>query len=131
MSRKDVMIDTDTHLVNDNIWSHLITIQSTGNKQPLFFIHPAVPLSTCYYHLAKYLSPDQPLYALQSQGLEKDQKPLTTVEDMAAMYIQTIQSIQPQGPYFLAGWSFGGHIVFEMAQQLMAQSQKISFLGST
>jgi thioesterase domain-containing protein len=48
---------------------------------------------------------------------------------MAALYLRAIRAVQPQGPYFLGGWSFGGVVAFEMAQQLQAQGQAVALLA--
>ncbi|MDJ0706014.1 MAG: thioesterase domain-containing protein [Leptolyngbyaceae cyanobacterium MO_188.B28] len=61
--------------------------------------------------------------------MDGKQFPHTRVQDMATYYIQAIQKLQPQGPYFLVGRCFGGHVAFEMAQQLLAKGQKIALLG--
>src|SRR6266849_2026387 len=48
---------------------------------------------------------------------------------MAARYIKEIQVIQPDGPYFLAGYCMGGTIALEMAQQLSGQGQRVDLLA--
>jgi thioesterase domain-containing protein/acyl carrier protein len=115
--------------INPLPWSPLVVIQPGGSKRPLFCVHPAGGNITCYYNLAHYLGSEQPFYGLQALGFDEEQEPLTQVEDMATYYIRALQAIQSQGPYLLAGWSFGGLVAFEMAQQLQAQGQQVSFLG--
>jgi pimeloyl-ACP methyl ester carboxylesterase len=114
---------------NTNVWSPLVAIKPQGSKIPLFFIHSAGGTVFGYFDLAYLLNQEQPFYALQARGIDLEQEPHTQVKEMAAYYIQALQFVQPQGPYFLAGWSFGGLVAFEMAQQLLAQNQQISFLG--
>ena len=75
------------------------------------------------------LGPDQPCYGLQAKGVEDGQDPHTRIEDMAAYYIQAMQTVQPTGPYLLGGWSMGGVVAFEMAQQLHAQGQPVALLA--
>jgi len=48
---------------------------------------------------------------------------------MAAHYIEEIKTVQPEGPYFIGGYSFGGLVAFEMARQLRAQGQEIALLA--
>jgi amino acid adenylation domain-containing protein len=108
-------------------WSSLVKIQPNGSKPPLFFIHPLGGEILCYRDLALHLGLEQPVYGLQPQGLN-GKPPLTRIEDMASLYIKEIQTIQPNGPYYLVGYSFGGILVFEMAQQLYRQGQKIGML---
>jgi surfactin synthase thioesterase subunit/acyl carrier protein len=109
--------------------SSLVAIQPGGSKRPLFLVHPAGGHVFPYLHLAKFLGPDQPCYGLQARGLEDGQDPHTRIEDMAAYYIQALQSVQPTGPYLLGGWSMGGVVAFEMAQQLHAQGQRVALLA--
>jgi amino acid adenylation domain-containing protein len=110
-------------------WSSLVLIQSGGAKSPLFCIHPVGGNILEYYGLAHYLGQDRPIYGLQSQGLDGKQAPLQRVEDMASHYLQELQSVQPHGPYFLIGYSFGGLVAFEMAQQLQAKGEEIGLLA--
>ncbi|HEY9667604.1 MAG TPA: thioesterase domain-containing protein, partial [Coleofasciculaceae cyanobacterium] len=71
----------------------------------------------------------QPFYGLQPLGLDGKQTPLTRIEDMAAYYIEELRKIQPSGPYYLGGWSFGGLIAFEMAQQLISSGHQVALLA--
>jgi len=114
---------------NSSFWSPLVAIQPSGSKRP-FFCVPGVGGNVMYfYDLARQLGSDQPFYGLQALGLDGESEPYTRVEDMASYYIQAIQTIQPQGPYLLGGHSFGGHVAFEMAQQLRKQEQKVALLA--
>ncbi len=110
-------------------WSPMVPIQPKGSKPPLFVAPPGGGHAMAYMELARYLGANQPFYGLQALGLEAGQKPHTTVEDVAAFFLEALQTIEPQGPYYLAGWSFGGLVAFEMAQQLQAQGQQVSFLA--
>lgn len=113
----------------NNSWTSLVEIQPLGSKPPFFCIHGLGGEVLCFRDLSKHLGTDQPFYALQAQGLNGNQPFNTKVEDMASHYIQEIKTIQPQGPYFLGGYSFGGLVVFEMARQLHEQGEKIAFLA--
>jgi amino acid adenylation domain-containing protein len=110
-------------------WSSLVLIQAGAEKPPLFCIHPVGGNILEYYTLANYLGQDRPIYGLQSQGLDGKQQPFRTIEDMAKHYIQEIQTVQPHGPYFLAGYSFGGLVAFEIAQQLGAKGEEMGLLA--
>ncbi|MBP5974477.1 amino acid adenylation domain-containing protein [Brasilonema sp. CT11] len=110
-------------------WSALVTIQPKGSKPPLFFIHPGGGSVFNYLKLAQYLSTKRPLYGLEANGFESGQEPHSQVEEMATHYIKAIQTVQPNGPYLLAGWCLGGAIAFEMAQQLRVQGQRTSLLA--
>ncbi len=109
-------------------WSSLIAIKPTGKLLPFFCFHGVGGNVLNYSVLTKYIDEEQPLYGLQSKGLDGLHSPEATLEDMATHYISEIKIIQPHGPYFLGGGSMGGNIAFEVAHQLKAQGDQISYL---
>jgi len=109
--------------------SPLVAINSQGSNPPFFCVHPIFGVVFPYYKLAEHLGKDQPFYALQPRGIEGESSPLTSIEDMAAFYIAAVREVQPQGPYFLGGWSFGGLVAFEMAQQLQKSGDRVALLA--
>ncbi len=111
------------------VWSSLVPIKTTGSKPPLFLIHGAEGNVLLYRELAEHLGPDQPVYGLQSKGLDGSYDMHTTFEAMAKDYISEIYSLQPEGPYYLAGYCLGGAIAYEMAQQLNKDGKKVAYLG--
>jgi amino acid adenylation domain-containing protein len=112
-----------------SITGALVPIQRSGRRRPLFCVHPFFGLAHCYQTLSDLLGLDQPLYGLQSHGLEEGQTVFTTIEEMATFYVQAIRTVQSSGPYQLAGWSMGALIAYEMAQQLTAAGETVLFLG--
>jgi aspartate racemase len=109
-------------------WSSLVPIQPQGSKPPLFCIHAAGANVLIYRPLSRHLGEDQPVYALQAQGLD-GREPYCRVEKMAAHYLREIRAFQPHGPYYLLGASFGGLVVYELAHQLLAQGEDVAFLA--
>jgi amino acid adenylation domain-containing protein len=93
----------------------------TGSSKPPFFCHGAS------LEMAAHVGADQPFYGLQPHGQNGRRAPCK-VEDMAADYIKEIRTVQPEGPYYIGGYSFGGIVAFEMAQQLQKQGQKVASL---
>ena len=108
--------------------SCLVPIQAKGSKPPLFLLHARGTSVLVYRDLVNYLGTERPVYGIQPQGLNGAAEILTTTEEMAAYYIQEIQKIQPNGPYFLGGYSFGGELAFEMSRQLHQQGEKVDKL---
>jgi amino acid adenylation domain-containing protein len=104
----------------------LVNIQPEGARPPLFLVHSASGNAMSYVALARRLGREQPVYGLQSKGLDPDRKPTARVEDMASEYLAELLAVQPDGPYHLAGWSMGGVIAFEMARQLTAQGKSVA-----
>ncbi|MCT0973982.1 alpha/beta fold hydrolase, partial [Pseudomonas aeruginosa] len=98
----------------------LVPIRAGGSRPPLFLVHPLGGHVLCYLPLVRALPPDQPVYALQAAGTGQGSTPLAVLEDIAASYLAAIRRVQPEGPYYLGGWSFGGFVAYEMARQLRA-----------
>lgn len=115
--------------VIERAWSSLVPIQTKGTKPTLFLVHGAGGNVLLYQALARHLSPDYPLYGLQSQGLDAKTPPLQSLEAMAELYLKEIKSIQPNGPYFLGGYCMGGTIAYEMAQRLRAQGDEVALVA--
>ena len=110
-------------------WSPLVALQPNGPRRPFFCVHPVGGHVLCYAPLTSHWEPERPFYALQARGLEEDQTPTAHIAEMASEYIEAMRSVQPTGPYLLGGWSVGGIIAFEMAQQLHAQKQEVALLA--
>jgi amino acid adenylation domain-containing protein len=110
-------------------WKSLVPLQPSGIKPPLFLLHGWGGDVYGFVHLAQLLAPAQPVYGLQAVGLDGEQARHTTVESMAAHYVAEIRAFQPEGPYFLGGYSLGGLIAFEVAQQLYRLNQQVAVLA--
>ncbi len=111
----------------------LVPLQPKGDKPPLFCIYGIF----LYQDLAYNFGSKQPVYGvyihdevelLKAGGLQKQQTALTSVAEQATLYLKEIRTLQPVGPYFLAGESFGGLVAFEMAQQLQRQGEKVALV---
>jgi amino acid adenylation domain-containing protein len=96
----------------------VVALRTAGDRPPLFLVHPIGGNVLCYVNLVKHLPPDLPVYALQAAGAEPGATPLRTMSELAATYIAAIRRTQPDGPYYIGGWSFGGYVCIEMARQL-------------
>jgi phthiocerol/phenolphthiocerol synthesis type-I polyketide synthase E len=110
-------------------WSPLVAIQPLGSRPPIFCMHGAGGAVLIYRDLSQRLGLDQPIYGLQAQGLDGDRPPLTTIEEMAALYVKEIRRTQRHGPYFLAGYCGGGTIAYEVAQQLHEAGEPVAMLA--
>jgi amino acid adenylation domain-containing protein len=110
-------------------WSSLVPIQTAGTKTPLFLVHGAEGNVLIYRELSRYLGGDQPVYGLQSQGLNGESNFPESIEDMAKYYIKEIRSVLPEGPFHLGGYCLGGHIALEMAVQLRSEGYKVGLLA--
>ncbi len=108
--------------------SSLVPIQPLGSKPPVFCISGVGGGVFVFRILARHLGTDQPIYGLQPPEPDGKQPALLTIPDIAKHYISEMRALQANGPYLLAGFSFGGMVAFEMASQLRAQGQSIGLL---
>jgi len=114
--------DNDEH-------SSLVALQPDGWRPPFFCVHGIGGTVLRFYDLARYLGPDQPVYALQAQGVDGKRPCLYSVEDMANLYVKEIRRLQPNGPYYLGGYSLGGSVALEMARRLQAEGEEIGLVA--
>jgi amino acid adenylation domain-containing protein len=109
--------------------SSLVTLQPHGFRPPVFFVHGAGGGNLwTYTNLVPHLGEDQPVHALESRGM-RNLPEFEDLESMAAHYLREIRTIQPTGPYYLAGYCFGGNVAYEMARQLEAGGEAVAFVG--
>ncbi len=99
--------------------SSAVVIQAgAATRPPLFAIHVLGEGGRFFRPLAQHLGLEQSVYGLAVQMLDPENAPPNRVEDLAAYYIREIQTLQPQGPYYLVGMSYGGTIAYEIARQM-------------
>ncbi|MCP5095184.1 MAG: amino acid adenylation domain-containing protein, partial [Chloroflexi bacterium] len=108
--------------------SPLVKIREQGSNPPLFLVHPGGGNVLPYVELAQYVDAERPLYGFQSLGLTAHDQIQYTIEEMATTYVEALKDVQPHGPYALGGWSMGGTVALEMAQQLQANGDEIAHL---
>lgn len=110
-------------------WSPLVPIQSKGTLPPLYVISGLGGNVLKFYTFAFHLGQDQPIYGLLPRGLDGRDSYHRRIEDMAADYVSAIRAKQAAGPYHLAGYSFGGIVTFEVAQQLARQGGEVGVVA--
>jgi amino acid adenylation domain-containing protein len=109
-------------------WHSLVAINQHGNRPPFFLMHAHTGNTLEYRPLASLLGPDQPVYTLQARGLDGHIEADSSIEEMAANYIEELRRIQPRGPYYLGGFCFGGLLAIEAAQQLTSAGQEVALV---
>ena len=114
---------------NEIPFDHLVPVKPNGYKPPLFIVHGAGLNILNFSHIIQHFDEDQPVYAIQGVGPNGYDNWFESIEAMAKTYIDSILKINPNGPYALAGFSFGGIVAFEMARQLKEQGKTVSFIG--
>ncbi|MGE5612116.1 MAG: thioesterase domain-containing protein, partial [Bacillota bacterium] len=108
--------------------SSVLALQPKGSRPPFFCLPGIGGHVIGFRELANLVGPNQPFYGLQPQGLDGTEPPHTRIEDMAEYAIEQMQRIQAHGPYFIGGYSAGGVVAYEMAQQLQQKGETIGLL---
>jgi thioesterase domain-containing protein len=124
-------IESMAQVLSNELTPHttpLVTIQPAGSKRPVFFVHPSGGGVLCYVALSNHLGVERPFYGLQDPVLDGGDQPYDSIPQMAADYVKAVRAVQEDGPYLIGGYSFGGLIAFEMAQQLRSEGQEIAAL---
>lgn len=108
--------------------SPLVKLRDGGAGPPLFVVHGSGGSCVNLVKLARRLSFAGPVYGLQARGVDGIGKPMYRVEHMARYYLDAIRKVQPQGPYLLAGYSFGGLVAFDIARRLSGAGEQVAEL---
>jgi amino acid adenylation domain-containing protein len=108
---------------------YLVPIKPKGSKIPLFMVHGAGLNILNFVNVIKHFDEEQPVYGIQGTGPKDLNNWFESIEEMAAHYIEAIIKINPNGPYAIAGFSFGGIVSFEMARQLKEQGKTVSIIA--
>ncbi len=112
-------------------WKSLVPIQTHGTKSPIFAVHGGAGTILLYGELARRLAQhDRPFYGLQAQGLYGGDPVQASVTAMATAYVPQIQTIQPHGPYIIAGYCYGALVAYEMVRLLLAAGETVELLIS-
>jgi thioesterase domain-containing protein len=110
-------------------FSSVVPIRPFGSAPPLFFIHGVGGVVPDFGKLLDKLDSRHPVYGIQSQAFDPVGPALTNLSEMATYYLKEIRRFVSHGPYYLIGFSFGGMVAFEMAQQLREQGEIAPFIG--
>ncbi|OKH99777.1 hypothetical protein A6A06_22120 [Streptomyces sp. CB02923] len=107
----------------------LLPLRRDGDAAPLFCLHPGGGISWCYAGLLGGLPDRHPVYGIQARGLNGEEPLPATLDEMADDYLAQVREIQPEGPYHLLGWSFGGVIAHAMATRLTDGGHRVGVLA--
>ena len=105
--------------------NNLISVSPAGTRTPIILIY----CNNIIYHLSDYFGPDQPLYGFFDKGWLTGEKNVhKSVETIAKDYVNQLQKVLPDGPYFIGGHSLGGNLAYEMAVQLKKSGHEVPLL---
>jgi len=108
---------------------YLVILQPNGKKIPFFCIPPAGVTALPFKNLSNYMGEERPFIAIEYAGMYGETEPQKTIEGIASFNIEIMKSIQPEGPYYVAGMCFGSIVALEMAHQIINSGEKVAFIG--
>ncbi|KAG9267961.1 fatty acid synthase [Astyanax mexicanus] len=118
------LLESDLSLMLVNPDSPTVTrlneVQSA--ERPLFLIHPIEGSIAAFRTLTAKLS--VPCYGVQCTKAA----PLDSIQSLASYYVDCVRQAQPEGPYRIAGYSFGACVAFEMCSQLQEAQCPVEYL---
>jgi amino acid adenylation domain-containing protein len=106
----------------------LVGVETGGEKPPFFCVSPTIIDVMTYIELSKNMGKDQPFYALYSPRLGQWREGTKQRQEIAKKFIEEIRKISPDGPYFIGGYSAGGVIALEIAQQMQQIGSEVDLL---
>ncbi|MUL33971.1 SDR family NAD(P)-dependent oxidoreductase [Priestia megaterium] len=104
----------------------LVLLNDNKQGRPIFWLHGAAGGVGIYSHIAR--KSKRPFYGIKARGWMTNRTPIRGIYGMAAYYVHIIQTVQPEGPYDLGGYSLGGLLAYEVARQLQELGQKVNSL---
>ncbi|GGV23514.1 hypothetical protein GCM10010495_43830 [Kitasatospora herbaricolor] len=107
----------------------LLALRAAGGRRPLFCVHPGGGVAWRYSGLPALLDPAQPVYGIQAFGLDGARPVAADAKDMVESYLALLREVQPQGPYRLLGWSYGGMVAHRMATALQREGERVELLA--
>ncbi|MFD8785874.1 thioesterase domain-containing protein [Kitasatospora sp. NPDC059599] len=107
----------------------VLRLRPTGAHPPLFCVHPGGGMAWCYAGLLRYVPKERPVYGLQADGLNGVDELAPDLDAMVEEYLGRIRDIQPEGPYHLLGWSFGGKVAHALAARLREAGERVALLA--
>lgn len=107
-------------------YPEIVPLSLDGEGICTFWIHPLSGDVGIYNSIAEKIKGSFRMIAIKAKGfLSANQEPIQNVKEMAAYYCEILMALQPDGPYHLVGFSFGGTIAYEMAIQLQRRGKKV------
>jgi len=107
----------------------ILRLREGLGEPPIFIAHGLGGSALDFYQIVKHIDTPHPIYGLQAKGIDGMEQPLDRIEDMARYSLDAVRQLQPHGPYLLVGFSLGGLVALEMAQQLIAGGETVGLLA--
>jgi thioesterase domain-containing protein len=103
----------------------LLTVQASGSKRPLFFVHGLHGVMTLGSTLAHALGPDQPIYAIHANRIDGNDAVTNDLDKMVRIYVESIQETRPDGPLVVGGMEAGCLAAIETVRELQKRGRQV------
>jgi thioesterase domain-containing protein len=121
--------DSDSDSVLQPTSKIIVPLNSAGTRPPFYFLHPAGGFIFMYSNLSKHLGSDQPFYGIQDPYLSTTgENSPKDIRSLSKIYADELVQFQPEGPYYIGGWSMGGLIAYDMAVLLTKMGKKVALV---
>ncbi|MEU2073172.1 amino acid adenylation domain-containing protein [Streptomyces sp. NPDC013489] len=107
----------------------VLPLKTGGDQKPLWWLHPGGGLGWSYMGYAPHLTDDRPSLAVQARGLDGGGELPRSIDEMVSDYLREMFRVQPEGPYHLVGWSFGGTLAHAVAGELQRRGHEVALLA--
>lgn len=113
----------------ESAYDPIVCLHPRGSKPPLFVIHPFHGEILGFVDFAHALNDDRKVYAVRARGFNHGETLFTSFEEMISAYTVSVEARYPSGPFFLAGYSLGGVIAFEVGKSLEKKGKEVVWVG--
>ncbi len=117
-------VGADDDAASPSTTPHIVPISRSGDRRPFFVVHGAGGSVLFLWTLARALGAERPLFGFQAEGVNEGELPDSSVESMAARYVDELRR-HSSGPYLIGGYSGGGIVALEMARQLQQAGEEV------
>jgi thioesterase domain-containing protein/acyl carrier protein len=107
----------------------LVQLKAGAEAPPIFIAHGLGGSAIDFFQLVRHIDSPHSIYGMQARGIDGIDEPFDRIEDLAQFYLDAVRQIQPNGPYFLMGYSLGGLVTLEMAQRLSKEGEQVALLA--
>src|SRR5271163_3471518 len=107
----------------------LVQLRPGTSDTAVFIAHGLGGSAMEFFQLVKHIDSPHPIYGMQARGTDGLDEPLDRIEQMAQFHLDAIRELQPNGPYFLVGYSLGGLVTLEMARRLSEMRESVALLA--
>jgi len=114
---------------HDSLLSCLVPLREGGSRANLYCIHPSGGFTWVYNDMVSSLSPGFPVFGIQSIAWSSDEDEFVSIDDMAEYYADLVQENQPDGPYRLFGFCFGGLLAMSMTRLFEQRGYTVEWVG--